>query len=50
VAIDRQEYLKLNKGWICRPYKLSIIGNMVMALFWKSKKKTVDPGTPRDIT
>ena len=22
---------------------------MVMALFWKSKKKTVDPGTPRDI-
>ena len=22
---------------------------MVMALFWKSKKKTVDPGTLRDI-
>ena len=22
---------------------------MVIALFWKSKKKKVDPGTPRDI-
>ena len=22
---------------------------MVMALFWKSKKKKGDPGTPRDI-